>query len=91
MTPVPKVPYACECAHFASVVSKLMESVVKERLGNMAETSGLLSDHQGAYGELRDGTDQLLYMSQRVHDEFESGRVGVAAFVDVSKAYECVA
>ena len=95
ITPVPKVQHACKCSQFRpisllSVVSKLMESVVAKRLGGAAEAGGWLSDHQGAYRKLRGGTDQLLFLSQRIHDEFEQGRVGVVAFVDISKAYECV-
>ena len=29
-------------------------------------------------------------MSQRIHDEFERGKVGVVAFIDVAKAYDCM-
>ena len=95
ITPVPKIPHACECSHFRpisllSVVSKLMESVVHTRLSSAAERGGWLSDYQGAYRKGRSGVDQLLHMSQGIHDCFENGLVAVAAFVDVSKAYECV-
>ena len=95
ITPVPKESHSRTPDRFRPisllcVASKVMEMVVKGRLERVAERGEWFSRFQGAYRKNRDSTDQLLYMSQRIHDEFERGRVGVVAFVDVAKAYDCL-
>ena len=88
ITPVPKESHSRTPDRFRPisllcVASKVMEMVVKGRLEGVAERGGWFSRFQGAYRKNRDSTDQLLYMSQRVHDEFERGRVGVVAFIEL--------
>lgn len=95
ITPVPKESHARKLDRFRPisllcVASKVMEMVVKERLDRMSEAGNWFSRFQGSYRKGRSSTDQLVYMSQRIHDEFERGRVGVVAFIDVAKAYDCL-
>ena len=95
ITPVPKESHARTPDRFHPisllyVASKVMETVVKGRLESLAERGEWFSGFQGAYRKNRNSTDQLLYMSQRVHDEFERGKVGVVALIDVAKAYDCL-
>ena len=73
-----------------NVVSKVLEKVISTRLLNHVETNRILNDSQFAYRKGR-GTDSAISkFVNSIIDNFEKGDYTVAAYLDLTKAFDCV-
>ena len=73
-----------------NAVSKLLEKVVASRLIEHLENNNILSEKQYAYRKKRGTDTALLRLVNDVVNNFERGNVTVAAFIDLTKAFDCV-
>ena len=75
-----------------SCLGKVMERMVAGRLSFLAESRGWWSEDQAGFRQLRSAEEQVLRITQSVHDGFQcrpSNRA-VLALLDFSKAYDTV-
>ena len=76
-----------------SVIAKLMERMVANRLQHVAEAAGLWSPDQAGFRAQRSSMDQVLRLTQGVDDGFQRSKPAdrtVLALLDFSKAYDRV-
>ena len=75
-----------------SVVGKLMERMVTDRLMFHLESKNLLTPHQAGFRKWRSTEDQLINLSQHISDSFQKPKMErtVLALIDFSKAYDTV-
>ena len=73
-----------------SVVGKLLERLIHDRLQLCARQRGLLPCFQSGFRKLHSTLDCLSRLTLATHDAFAQGQVLVAAFVDLEKAYDTV-
>ena len=73
-----------------SVVSKMYDSIVLERLQRVSETREWVPDYQAGFRKHRSAVEHLIQLQQEGHTAFKEGKVLVVAFLDISKAYDCV-
>jgi len=71
-------------------ISKLMEHMVKERLIYNLERDNVLNESQAGFRTLRSTEDQVIRMSQMVHDGFQERKRTVMVLIDFSKAFDTV-
>ena len=93
IVPIPKNSSASQISDFRpisllSVVCKVMEGVLTERLMKRAEQERWFPTFSGGFRPGRGTTDQLLAFSHRVSDSMKRGWVCATAFLDVSAAYD---
>ena len=73
-----------------SVVSKLYDSLVLVRLQRVNETQGWVPEYQAGFKKHRSAVEHLIQLQQEGHSAFREGKILVVAFLDISKAYDCV-
>ena len=73
-----------------SVVSKLYDSVVLARLQEVSNARGWVPDYQAGFRKHRSAIEHLVRIQQEGHTAFREGSVMMVAFLDISKAYDCV-
>ena len=73
-----------------SVVSKLYDSIVLERLQRVSEAQGWIPDYQAGFRRHRSAIEHLIRIQQEGHTAFREGKIMMVAFLDISKAYDCV-
>ena len=73
-----------------SVVSKVFEKVLDNRIRVWGERTGVLSDLQGGFRTNRGTVDQLFILNEIVAHRRENGESTFLTFIDVSKAYDRV-
>ena len=73
-----------------SCVVKLLERMFAERLYDMAETKGMLSDLQAGFRKGRGCEDQILRLVQKIDDGFQKKHKSLLVLLDFSKAYDTV-
>jgi len=73
-----------------SVVSKMYDSLVLVRLQRVGEALGWVPDYQAGFRKHRSAVEHLIRIQQDGHTAFREGKVLVVAFLDISKAYDCV-
>lgn len=69
---------------------KILEIMMKKRLEWWCESNNVISSNQNGFRKGRSCTDNLLNLSLHVHDGFRSKTDTVAAFLDVSGAFDNV-
>ena len=67
-----------------------MERMVNTRLLKHLEENHLLSNTQSAYRKNRSTEDQLVYLAQEIENAFQEKKKVLAAFVDLTKAFDKV-
>ena len=75
-----------------SCLGKVMERMIAGRLSFLAESREWFSDDQAGFRRLRSAEDQVLRITQSVHDGFQCRPTNraVLALLDFSKAYDTV-
>ena len=73
-----------------SVISKLVERMVCNRLLHILESSNSLSDAQYAYRRARSTMDPLLLFTHTIRDGFERRLKTLGILFDLDKAFDCV-
>ena len=73
-----------------SIVGKIFESIVNERLTKMVETNNLIPNFQNGFRRGRSTKDCLIRLQQEIHSAFQYKGVALTAFLDIKKAYDCV-
>jgi len=71
-------------------VAKLMEHMVKERMTYELERDEKLNESQAGFRTLRSTEDQVIRMSQMVHDGFQERKRTLMVLIDFSKAFDTV-
>ena len=73
-----------------NAMSKVLEKVIAIRLMNHLEANNVLSNSQYAYRHGRGTDSAILKLVNNIVNNFEKGEITVAAFLDLSKAFDCV-
>ena len=73
-----------------SVVSKMYDSIVLERLQQVSDKRTWVPDYQAGFRKHRSAVEHLVRIQQESHTAFRENKVLVVAFLDISKAYDCV-
>ena len=73
-----------------SVVSKVFEKILDNRIRGWAERTGALSDLQGGFRRDRETVDQIFILNEIVAHRREHGECTFLTFIDVTKAYDRV-
>jgi ribonuclease HI/endonuclease/exonuclease/phosphatase family metal-dependent hydrolase len=73
-----------------SCVCKTMERIVNQRLQWYLESEGILAEEQAGFRRYRSTEDQTTHLSQIIEDSFQEQKVTLAAFVDLTKAFDKV-
>ena len=71
-------------------MSKILERVIHTRLMYHLESNNILSDDQFAYRKSRGTDTAILKFTKNVIENLENGMITVAAFLDLTKAFDCV-
>ena len=71
-------------------IAKLMEHLVKERLTYILERDMKLNESQAGFRTLRSTEDQVIRMSQMVHDGLQERKRTLMVLIDFSKAFDTV-
>ena len=73
-----------------SCIAKTLERIVNRRLMWHLETSNLISKEQSAFRKNRNTEDQVVYLSQSIENAFQEKKKVIAAFINLSKAFDKV-
>ena len=73
-----------------NAMSKLIEKVVAVRLMDHLEDTHILSDKQYAYRKKRGTDSAILKFVNHIMSNFETKKYTVAAYIDLTKAFDCV-
>jgi hypothetical protein len=93
--PLPKVTPPSRASHFRpisllSVVGKLLESLIQDRLNSFVEPRNLIPSYQAGSRPGRSTIDHLLTVQQTVHSAFSKRESVVFVKLDMEKAYDKV-
>lgn len=72
------------------VLSKVIETTVKNQLCSYFESNNLLSDAQHGFRRERSTTTAVLSLASRITETFESGNSLALTLCDLSRAFDCV-
>ena len=73
-----------------SVVAKLFEAIVRSRITAIAERQAWVPSYQAGFRAHRSPLEHLVELQQASHTAFHRKEVLLAAFLDLSKAYDTV-
>ena len=73
-----------------SLIMKLFERVIEQRLRSHLEHIGFINKHQSGFRRAKSTDDHLFRLSQSIMESFNRGEHVVAAFLDVEKAFDNV-
>ena len=73
-----------------SLIMKLFERVIEQRLRSQLEHIGFINKHQSGFRKAKSTDDHLFGLSQSIMESFNRGEHVVAAFLDVEKAFDNV-
>ena len=73
-----------------SLIMKLFERVIEQRLRSHPEHIGFINKHQSGFRKAKSTDDNLFRLSQSIMGSFNRGEHVVAAFLDVKKAFDNV-
>lgn len=73
-----------------SCVCKTMERIVNKRMQWYLETEGIIAQEQAGFRRYRSTEDQTTHLAQVIEDSFQSKKVTLAAFIDLTKAFDKV-
>ena len=73
-----------------SLIMKLFERVIEQRLRSHLEHIGFINKHQSGFRRAKSTDDHLFRLSQSILESFNRGEYVVAAFLDVEKAFDNV-
>ena len=70
-----------------SLIMKLFDRFIEQRLRSHLEHIGFLNKHQSGFRRAKSTADHLFRLSQSIMESFNRGEHAVAAFLDVKKAF----
>ena len=73
-----------------SSIMKVFKRVIEQRLRSHLEHIGFINKHQSGFRRAKSTDDHLFRLSQSIMESFNRGEHGVAAFLDVGKAFDNV-
>ena len=73
-----------------SLIMKLFERVIEQRLRSHLEHIGFINKHQSGFRKATSTDDHLFRLSQSIMESFNRGEHVVAAFLNVEKAFDNV-
>ena len=73
-----------------SSIMKLFKGVIEQRLRSHLEKIGFLNKHQSGFRRTKSIDEHLFRLSQSIMESFNRGEHGVAAFLDIEKAFDNV-
>ena len=73
-----------------SCVCKTMERIINERLQWYLESESILTPEQAGFRQYRSTEDQTTHLAQVIQDAFKAGKVVLASFIDLQKAFDKV-
>lgn len=71
-------------------IGKLTEKIIETRLTKFAEKKHILINQQSGFRKHRRTTDNLLYLTQKIKEQFNRKRKVCTLFFDISKAFDKV-
>ena len=71
-------------------ISKVFCGIINERLQQLVELEGAISEAQNGFRRKRRGEDNIYVVSQLIENWIRTGSKGYLAFLDVEKAYDKV-
>jgi hypothetical protein len=85
----------CEISNYRpisllTILSKIIETVIKARLVRFLNSNGLLSTNQYGFRERMGSSDAILTLTQMVASNMDVGLRTVAVFLDLAKAFDTV-
>ncbi|CAH2097448.1 unnamed protein product [Euphydryas editha] len=86
----PRNPTSYRPIALSSVMAKIMEHLIKNRLEWIIESRGLLSKFQFGFRKGMGSLDSLSILTTDVWRAFSSGKHVIGAFLDISSAYDNV-
>ena len=72
------------------IVSKMYDSLMLQRLQRISDNNKWIPEYQAGFRKHRSAIEHLIRLQQEGHTAFSEGKVLVVAFLDISKAYDCV-
>lgn len=72
------------------VISKIYDSVILARLQSVSDSAGWVPEYQAGFRTHRSALEHLIRLQQEGHTAFARKEFLVVAFLDISKAYDCV-
>lgn len=73
-----------------SVISKVLEKLMNNRLKNYLEKKKLLSNNQYGFRSMRCTEDAVLGVSEHITKTLDEGKKPIAVFLDLAKAFDTV-
>ena len=95
ISPIPKESSARTFDKFRpisllSVVSKLFDSIMTNRLQQLADKYHWIPDYQASFRKHRSPTEHLIRLQQSAHSAFKKKHLLLVAFLDIKQAYDTV-
>ena len=84
------IPLSYRSISLISCVSKLMSSVLNNRIQNYCEVEGILCDEQNAYRKKRSCDDHLFTLTSIIRNRKHMKLPTYACYVDFSKAFDSI-
>lgn len=84
----PSSPSSYRPIALTSVICKLMERMVTDRLVHFLETKGALVDYQSGFRKGRSTMDNVVALDYEIRRAFANKESLVAVFLDIEKAYD---
>lgn len=84
----PRSPSSYRPIALTSVVCKIMERMVTDRLVHFLEEKGALVDHQSGFRKERSTMDNVVALDYEVRKAFANKECLIAVFLDTEKAYD---
>jgi hypothetical protein len=95
MTMIPKKgsksdPNNYRSIRLTSCIGKLIEKLIENRLSKYLKKNNILINEQSGFRKLRRTTDNLLFLTQKVKEQFNRKKKVCTLFFDISKAFDKV-
>ena len=74
----------------ANTISNIFCGILKEKITEVVEREGIISDEQSGFRKNRRGTDNLYIMKEIIEEAKKEGKQYYCAFLDIEKAYDTV-
>lgn len=73
-----------------SVIAKIVEKVLNERLQNFIKKYKLISDKQYGFQEGKSTQDAIINLTQEIYQGLDEGKPSLCVFIDLAKAFDTV-
>ena len=87
---LPSLTTSYRSIYLISLIMKLFERVIEQRLRSHLEQMRFINKHQSGFRRAKSTGDHFFRLSQSIMESFNGGEHVVAAFLDVEKAFDNV-